>query len=152
MRPIAPQEALRFLPLFSRYLGESDPQTVSDAIKKSKRALNRADHDAFWLLHAGREIGFAVVLHLPEGQHELSDFTIFPEHRRHGYGQRAARHLFARFPGRWRMGVSSTSLAAAAFWGTCLSSLANVENVATGAPFTSRQSKSFSFCVKPGIT
>ncbi|MBT8153251.1 GNAT family N-acetyltransferase [Epibacterium ulvae] len=147
MHPIAPEEQPRFLPVIARYLMEIAPSADQDVIKKSRRVLNRQDHRSFWLRNGQADLGFAIVLLLPEGQAELSDFTIFPQFRRYGFGRAAATQLLTRFPGQWRMGVSSASPDAAAFWGTCLSSMPNVAKVKTGAPFTACQSKSFNFWV-----
>ncbi len=147
LHPIAPEEQPRFLPVFARYLMEIAPAEDQDVIKKSRRVLNRRDHCSFWLRAGQSDLGFAIVLLLPEGQKELSDFTIFPQFRRSGFGRAAAVQLLTRFPGQWRMGVSRASTDAAAFWGTCLSSMPHVSKVKTGAPFTACQSKSFNFWV-----
>lgn len=147
LHPISPAEQSRFLPVFARYLMEIAPEADQDVVKKSRRALNRVDHRTFWIRIGARDVGFAIVLLLPEGQRELSEFTIFPEHRRYGLGRIASEQLLNTFPGQWRMGVSSASPDAAAFWGTCLSLMRQVDKVKTGAPFTACQSKSFNFWV-----
>lgn len=138
----------RFLPVLSRYLAEIAPGLTLNATKKARRVLNRSDHRAFWFSVEKQVIGFAIILLLPEGQKELSDFTVFPKHRRHGIGSLSFKALTLAFPGQWRLGVSGCSAEANAFWGTCLSAAPFVHNIKTGAAFSSSQSKSFSFWVQ----
>ncbi len=142
---IEPEHFPRLLPVLARYLAEIvDDQNV-DPAQVATRVLKRCDLDAYWIELTSGPIGFAFVLSLPEGQHELSEFTIFPEHRRLGCGTAAAKALFSKYPGRWRMGLSKTSPQAAGFWGTCLSAMAGVHDLKEGAPFSSRQIKSYNF-------
>lgn len=146
LSPIENGHFPRLLPVLARYLAETIEDQSVDPAQIATRVLNRADQTAYWIDQARSPIGFAFVLSLPEGQRELSEFTIFPECRRLGCGAAAAELLFTRYPGRWRMGLSKASPQAAGFWGTCLSAMAGVRELKEGAPFSNRQSKSYSFC------
>ena len=57
----------------------------------------------------GRPAGFALVRERAHfagaGVRELSEFFVLRKYRRRGVGTRAARTLFARFPGRWEVAV-----------------------------------------------
>ncbi len=149
LRPLIAADQPRLLPVLARYLAEIAPGAAINVSQKASRSLNRQDMQAVWICANNTEIGFAFVLTLPEGQRELSEFTIFPNMRRRGYGQAAVTALLTASPGRWRLGISQHSLQAAGFWGTCLSLVPGVTDLQTGAPFTTHQCNSYSFTIAP---
>ena len=142
---ILPREQARLAAALAPYFAEIAPDLAIDPPTRAQQMLHRKDMTAFWIRDVSDIIGFALVLNLPEDRRELSEFTIFPDHRRRGLGQAAAHLLLQEFPGRWRMGISAHSPAALAFWGTALSTLAGVRALTEGAPFTDLQIKSFTF-------
>ncbi|SCZ74140.1 hypothetical protein SAMN04488118_12211 [Epibacterium ulvae] len=152
LSPILATDRPRLLPVLARYLAETAPSAEIDMAKKASRSINRPDMQSFWITDHCRDVGFAFVLTLPEGQRELSEFTIFPHLRRRGLGREAASLLFTTLPGKWRMGISAASPQAAAFWGTCLSLIPNIECLRTGAPFTELQCKSYCFSIPESQT
>jgi predicted acetyltransferase len=142
---ILPKEHAVLTSVLAGYFEETASQARIDPGDRARQMLHRKDVIAFWVLNDGKRIGFALVLNLPDDRRELSEFSIFAPHRRHGFGRVAAEILFQEFPGRWRMGLSAQSPSALAFWGTCLSVLPGVTELREGAPFTELQSKSYSF-------
>jgi predicted acetyltransferase len=79
-------------------------------------------HDHVYLIRVdGNVAGFAFVT-----AHEsyidggacilLSEFFVLRKYRRRGVGERAARAVFDRFPGRWELSTARQNLAAQAFW------------------------------------
>ncbi|MGR3761045.1 GNAT family N-acetyltransferase [Roseobacteraceae bacterium NS-SX3] len=127
------------------YFAETAPAARIDPVARAGQMLNRKDVAPVWITENGTRAGFAVVVTLPGSVQELSEFTIFPPHRRKGLGQAAAHLLLSRSPGHWRLGISASSPQAAAFWGTCLSTLPGLTSLQEGAPFTAHQSKSYTF-------
>ena len=76
-----------------------------------------ADRFPYLIRLAGSDAGFALVRrHVGSGFHEMAEFYIAPAHRRRGCGRAAARALFARHPGWWRLQILDTNAAARAFW------------------------------------
>jgi predicted acetyltransferase len=86
-------------------------------------------HKRFWARHGrhhfvirvdGRLAGFALVTdraHFAgDGVREISEFFVLHKYRRRGVGTRAARMLFARFPGRWEVAELVWNVAAQRFW------------------------------------
>jgi predicted acetyltransferase len=68
----------------------------------------------------GRLAGFALVnrwsaLNRPL-DHSVAEFLVLRKYRRAGVGSRAAKLLFARFPGRWEAPVAWYNAPALAFW------------------------------------
>ncbi|MFW8633754.1 GNAT family N-acetyltransferase [Cribrihabitans pelagius] len=142
---ILPREAALLTAALAPYFAEVAPEAGIDPDGRARQMLHRKDVTAFWIRGDGARIGFAAVLNLPDDRRELSELCIFPRHRRLGWGQQAAQAILCEFPGRWRMGISSTSREAAAFWGTCLSLMPGIRELRTGAPFTEHQVKSYTF-------
>jgi predicted acetyltransferase len=62
----------------------------------------------------GRVAGIALVREGPP--HSMAEFLVMPKYRRSGVGMRAARWLFASFPGPWRVSEVAGNAAAVAFW------------------------------------
>ena len=145
---ILPREKPLFSAALAPYFNEVMPSLTIDPGKRAAQMLHRKDVTAFWVLMDAKRVGFAIVLNLPDDRREFSEFAIFPQHRRNGLGQEAAQLLLHEFPGFWRMGISAYSKDAAAFWGTCLSTIPGLIELHEGAPFTEHQSKSYSFEIK----
>lgn len=142
---ILPREANFLAAALAPYFGEVAPTAGINPDDRADQFLHRKDVTAFWIKNETARIGFAIVLNLPEDRRELSEFAIFPKHRRQGFGYEAAQILLQEFPGRWRMGLSAHSKQAAAFWGTCLSGMPGVRELRAGAPYTDHQIKSYTF-------
>lgn len=142
---ILPREAALLTAALAPYIAEVAPAAGIDPAERARQMLHRRDVTAFWIRGGGARIGFAAVLNLPDDRRELSELCILPRHRRQGWGQQAAHAILAEFPGRWRMGISTTSREAAAFWGTCLSAMPGIRALREGAPFTIHQAKSYTF-------
>ena len=130
---ILPRERAFLAAALALYFGEVAPTAGINPDERAEQFLHRKDVTAFWIKHDTARIGFAIVLNLPDDRRELSEFAIFPKHRRQGSGSEATQILLQEFPGRWRMGMSSQSYHAAAFRGTCLSGLHGVRALLGGA-------------------
>lgn len=142
---ILPREAGLLSTALAPYFAEVSPAAHIAPAERARQLLHRQDVTAFWIRGGGARVGFAVVLNLPDDRRELSELCILPRYRRRGWGQQAAQAILNEFPGRWRMGISAGSGSAAAFWGTCLSSLPGLSGLQSGAPFTQHQVKSYTF-------
>ena len=90
---------------------------------------SRAWHRRFWTRRGrhhfvirvdGRLAGFALVADRAHfaghGVREISEFFVLRKYRRRGVGTRAARVIFARFPGRWELAELTWNVAARRFW------------------------------------
>ena len=76
---------------------------------------------AFLVRVGDRLAGFALVedrsrLDGTAGVHDMAEFFILRKYRREGVGERAARLLFQRFPGRWEVRQRPENREATAFW------------------------------------
>jgi predicted acetyltransferase len=49
-------------------------------------------------------------------RYSVAEFFILRKYRRHGIGERAAREVFGRFPGRWSLTVDLRNEAGLPFW------------------------------------
>lgn len=88
-------------------------------------ALWRPGYHVFLVTVDGRLAGFAFVTrhasYLGEGETWLIDeFFVMRKYRRRGVGERVARDLFDRFPGRWEVAQLAINLPAQAFWRTVI--------------------------------
>lgn len=84
----------------------------------------------FFIWHGKRLAGFALVRTLATDElitdgdknegvvktYSMAEFFIMRKYRRKGVGQSAARQLFDRFVGRWRVGQDADNLPAQIFW------------------------------------
>lgn len=85
------------------------------------RQFWRRDHRHHFVMRVnGRPAGFALVRELPSVDNaptrEMAEFFVLRTYRRRGVGTRAARALFARFPGRWELSVLTWNATARPFW------------------------------------
>ncbi|WP_020573604.1 GNAT family N-acetyltransferase [Actinopolymorpha alba] len=71
---------------------------------------------AFFILDGDRLAGFALMRRCEDGTNQVAEFFVLKAHRRQGAGRAAARALFRRFPGRWRLEFDHANAGAAAFW------------------------------------
>lgn len=75
---------------------------------------------AFFIHADGKLAGFAMVNDYPEVDEEtdytLSEFFVLHKYRRCGVGSEAAKQIFARFKGRWRLMRHPANLASVYFW------------------------------------
>ena len=71
-----------------------------------------------YVIVAGVEIvGFALVRQVGvASEFEMAEFYVVPGHRRAGIGRRAARELFAKHRGTWRVDAAPSNVQAQAFW------------------------------------
>jgi predicted acetyltransferase len=77
--------------------------------------------DAFLVRVDGKLAGFALVLGKSrltgeEGVHDVAEFFVLRRYRRSGVGEKAARWLFDRYPGRWEVRQKAANVRAIAFW------------------------------------
>jgi predicted acetyltransferase len=69
----------------------------------------------------GDDAGFALVREHPEQRfHEMAEFYVRPQYRRHRVGRHAARALFAGHPGWWHLQVLDDNAPAQAFWAAAI--------------------------------
>ena len=66
---------------------------------------------AGFLLHSGKSR-----LTGEDGVHDVAELFVLQRYRRCGVGERAARWLFDRFPGRWEVRQRAENVRAIAFW------------------------------------
>ena len=73
-----------------------------------------ADRHPFLIRVDGRLAGMALV---QSGEpHDMSEFFVVRKYRRGGVGTRAARAVFAMFPGEWQVRQIAANTGATAFW------------------------------------
>jgi predicted acetyltransferase len=96
----------------------------------------------------GVPIGFALVWNHADGTHELTEFTIRPDHRHQGIGTQAAHLIFNALGGDWTLGVATHSPGGMAFWEQCLSDCENVCEITAGPPKTAQQIGCFTFRIE----
>ena len=70
----------------------------------------------------------------PGCDYRMGEFYILPEFRRHGWGERAARRIFALFPGAWEIFQLPANTAAVQFWRNTLASYDHREEWIQGRP------------------
>jgi predicted acetyltransferase len=71
-----------------------------------------------YLIRVGaRDVGFALVRdHMEARLHEMAEFFVEREWRRHGVGRHAVLALLARHPGFWHLQILEDNAVARAFW------------------------------------
>jgi predicted acetyltransferase len=82
-----------------------------------------ADKHAFILRYGKEPAGFVLVLEGgrgPEIDYSFTDFFVLRKFRRRGVGERVARQLFKRFPGRWQIDYLKDNKTASIFWRTII--------------------------------
>ena len=85
-----------------------------------RRFWTRRGRHHFVIRADGRLAGFALLgerAHFAgAGVREVSEFFVLRKYRRRGVGTRAARFLFARFPGRWELAELTWNVGEQRFW------------------------------------
>ncbi|MBI5948173.1 MAG: GNAT family N-acetyltransferase [Chloroflexi bacterium] len=82
----------------------------------------------------GKLAGFALVRRKAGGPWTMAEFFVMRKYRRGGVGSRAAREVFARCPGAWKVSEVTANTPAQAFW-------RRVIGAATGGRFTEEESE-----------
>ena len=147
LRPLTAENRDAFRRMVQDYMAEIAPGLDVPTPGQMAKWWTNADRHAFEIA-TPEMVGFALVLHLSDGSHELSEFYIVPDHRRSGLGRAAVAELVPRFPGRWRLGLASGSANARTFWPAALKSCSTVSRILRGPPLTPHQTGSLHFIVK----
>lgn len=129
------------------YYTEVAPPIAHPKTRAIDRYWQQTGRFAFWIQLGQTPIGFALVYCQPGGVTEMAEFTIQPAHRRQGHAQTAAALLFARFPGRWTLGISAQSDQAAVFWQTCLPACPIAHQITRTPPLTPFQLYGYAFTI-----
>lgn len=79
------------------------------------------DRYAYFIKINGVLAGFALVRHTvlvdtKEPVWELAEYFILKKYRREGIGSRAARKIWAKHLGKWKIGIMDNNVPALAFW------------------------------------
>ena len=69
----------------------------------------------FFIRVKGKLAGFALV-RLTGRRYSMAEFFVMRRYRRSGVGSQAARDVFARFPGEWKVAQIPKNLPAQTFW------------------------------------
>lgn len=82
----------------------------------------------FLIMSDGDVAGFAFVnRHSRLGNsdvHNIAEFYVRPQYRRHGIGCSAAKEILRRFPGRWEVGILHGNEPAGRFWQRAIAAVA----------------------------
>jgi ribosomal-protein-alanine N-acetyltransferase len=108
----------------SEYMGwPTKPDGRHDGCDGIEAYWSDPDKHAF-ILRCGKEpAGFVLLLeggHGPEIDYSFTDFFVLRKFRHRGVGERIARQLFKRFPGRWQIDCLKDNKPAAIFWRTII--------------------------------
>ncbi len=76
----------------------------------------RETREPFLLRADGKLAGFALVRRKSDGPWIMAEFFVMRRYRRTGVGSQAARTVFARFPGEWKVSQVKQNTPAQAFW------------------------------------
>lgn len=112
LRAVPSSEMPVYLARFDTYIQEIAPSVT---LPPWPEWWDAEKHRAFWIETEHEKVGLALIFILRENETDLSEFTIFPEHRRAGYGVEAARKLLNSVGIHWSIGVVSRP-SALAFW------------------------------------
>jgi len=120
--------ALRqLLELYKYDFTDYDPEDVNEEGRYEYRDLDAywscSGHYPFLLRADGKLAGFALIRRFaaesersePAG-HEMVEFFVMKKYRRSGLGSEAAKRLFLRFPGLWKLKIMEENMPALAFW------------------------------------
>jgi predicted acetyltransferase len=104
----------------SEYMGwATKPDGRHDGCDGIEKYWSDPDKHAF-ILRAGREPAGFVLLMVggpgPSIDYSFTDFFVMRKFRKRGVGERIARRLFNRFPGRWQVDYLKHNKPAAIFW------------------------------------
>lgn len=75
-----------------------------------------AERHPFLFVVSGKIAGFALVREVAQAAFEMAEFFVMRKYRRRGLGTNAARKLFERFPGTWRIAAADENEPAISFW------------------------------------
>lgn len=112
LRAVPSSEMPVYLARFDAYIQEIAPSITMPPWPEWWDAKN---HVALWIETEQDIVGIALIRRLRENETDLSEFTIFPEHRRAGHGVEAARKILNSFGTRWSIAVISRP-SSLAFW------------------------------------
>jgi predicted acetyltransferase len=99
----------------------------------------------FMIRIGGHPAGFALVKQIGEAPatFDMAEFFIGRQHRRRGFGERAAQHLFDRFAGAWEVREMLTNTPAQAFWRRIIAKYSGGDFVDTQEVFAAYGGKEF---------
>lgn len=147
VRTLTSAERAAIAALIPPYFAEIAPDLPVPSVDRIARWWTDTDRFAFSLMNASELSGFALVRHLENGSHEMSEFYVRPEQRRNGLGRAFAKAVLLRFPGRWQLGVASGASNAKSFWNATLATCREVGHIRSGPPLMPLQSASLHFIV-----
>ena len=107
---------------YSEYAGvDVDERGLFPTLDAGELLEPEPDYHVFLIRVDGQVAGFACVTrhesYVELGESYLVDeFLVLRKYRRRGVGERVARTLFDRFPGRWDVGTVPGNRVAQAFW------------------------------------
>jgi predicted acetyltransferase len=144
LRPVAAGEKAALRQMLMPYFAEIAPELPDPPGRHFDGYWTQPGRWPLWVEAGGERAGFALV-RATGGEHELAEFSVVPEWRRRGIGARAACAVFARFPGRWQLGVARRSPGGLSFWRRVVESCPQLHDIAEGPPLTALQSASLTF-------
>ncbi len=125
LQAVAPGEKEVLRRLMQLYLHDFSEFTGEDVDARGEYAYRYFDHyfrleegesrHALFIRAGGRLAGFALVRQVG-GQNSMAEFFVMRKYRRSGVGTAAAREVFARFPGEWKVAELAANVPAQAFW------------------------------------
>jgi predicted acetyltransferase len=125
LQPIAPGERDVLRRLMQLYLHDFSEFLDKDVDANGEYSYAYFDHyfrpeerdsrHAFFIRANGHLAGFAFVRQR-DGENSVAEFFVMRKYRRSGVGTDAARQVFARFPGGWKVAELAANLPAQAFW------------------------------------
>lgn len=87
----------------------------------------------FFIRVEGKLAGFALVRRRG-GRCSMAEFFVMRRYRRSGIGAQAARDLFARFPGQWKVAQIASNVPAQTFWRAVIGDVTGGEYTAVADP------------------
>jgi predicted acetyltransferase len=109
---------LELLQLYMYDFSEFQGWDLADRGRYEHRSFDNwwtdADRHPFLIRADGRLAGMAMVQ--AGAPHDMAEFFVLRKYRRDGVGSRAARTVFAMFPGEWQVRQIAANTGATAFW------------------------------------
>jgi predicted acetyltransferase len=125
LQPIAPGEKDVLRRLMQLYLHDFSEFLGDDVDARGEyhyayfdnyfRPEERDSRHAFFIRADGQLAGF-VLVRQRDGENSVAEFFVMRKYRRSAVGTVAARQVFARFPGDWKVAELAANLPAQAFW------------------------------------